>query len=582
MTRADSKSPSFIAATLAASRSASPSPNPPGQQPHVNAINKAAITTWRARQGSLGAHSEASSVTDLDLTDTSSIPPTTKLISMFEKGNEGDLDPVKKEQEPSPSAKRLGNKPKLRPITPPRSLSPVLKNDEFPLPPVSPSFKKSVERQRPTSLKTVASPRRLPEQKRQLGPISPRQVLGMKPPTPPPARSTRPTKPETLPILESPKVRRKEKPRTPPTKTVSRANTVLHSPQPQRPVSGEHILAAGPQVGIVKPPDVKPRRQSKPKPLRANLMEPVAKNDRPNSDPPRRLRRSSSTSSTDSFVSASSTRSPEPLTPPQLPRPQASTRSIIRPSLVPKQHSGPARSMNIISSQGLSSRVPSSQSIRQLPNRQPTPNIPFNQLTSAIMAGSLASARGTPSSLTSKTPPPRPPSRRQTPHMLTTLRKPVSKSDDEETRSKQHRKKPLSKKHAHHEGARRRWREEITARERKRYEGVWASNRGLFTRRNTLIPSQTGSTTAISAENQVANVVVRDIWSRSRLPSDELAEVWDLVDLHGNGVLGRTEFVVGMWLIDQRLRGRKIPAKVSDSVWGSAKGIRVLGPKGKR
>lgn len=159
--------------------------------------------------------------------------------------------------------------------------------------------------------------------------------------------------------------------------------------------------------------------------------------------------------------------------------------------------------------------------------------------------------------------------------MRQTLRRPASKSDDEEsTRASKHRKKPLSsgKKHAHHEGARRRWREEITARERKRYEGLWASNRGV------LVPSAEGP----HAGELVVNVVVRDIWSRSRLPIDELAEVWDLVDRHGTGMLDRAAFVVGMWLIDQRLRGRKIPRKVSDSVWGSAKGVKVLGPKGKR
>lgn len=80
----------------------------------------------------------------------------------------------------------------------------------------------------------------------------------------------------------------------------------------------------------------------------------------------------------------------------------------------------------------------------------------------------------------------------------------------------------------------------------------------------------------------VANVVVRDIWRRSRLPEDELSEVWDLVDREKRGMLGRAEFVVGMWLIDQRLRGRKIPTKVSDSVWGSANGVRVSAPKHRR
>ena len=106
----------------------------------------------------------------------------------------------------------------------------------------------------------------------------------------------------------------------------------------------------------------------------------------------------------------------------------------------------------------------------------------------------------------------------------------------------------------------------------------------------------------------VSGIVVRDIWARSRLPVDELAEVWDLVVDHrsrgggagGGGARGssdedrgggtrlrdraldRTEFVVGMWLVDQRLRGRKIPPKVSDSVWGSARGGGVVGVSVKR
>ena len=109
---------------------------------------------------------------------------------------------------------------------------------------------------------------------------------------------------------------------------------------------------------------------------------------------------------------------------------------------------------------------------------------------------------------------------------------------------------------------------------------MWASNRGL------LIPeaakaSPGASTASLSNEisGYVSNIVVRDIWRRSRLPDDELAEVWDLVDREGRGVLSKHEFVVGLWLIDQRLRGRKIPPKVSDSVWGSANGLRVKRPK---
>ncbi|RDA87243.1 hypothetical protein CP532_1361 [Ophiocordyceps camponoti-leonardi (nom. inval.)] len=69
------------------------------------------------------------------------------------------------------------------------------------------------------------------------------------------------------------------------------------------------------------------------------------------------------------------------------------------------------------------------------------------------------------------------------------------------------------------------------------------------------------------SEDYVANIVVRNIWRRSRLPDEELAEVWDLVDGSRRGVLSRVEFVVGMWLIDQRLGGRKLPHRVSDGLW---------------
>lgn len=136
-----------------------------------------------------------------------------------------------------------------------------------------------------------------------------------------------------------------------------------------------------------------------------------------------------------------------------------------------------------------------------------------------------------------------------------------------------------SKKHAHHEGDRRRWRDALTERQRRRYEAVWASNRGLHLEAyDDRTGSGGGGANAPDVEldsemhpsQRVANVVVRDIWSRSRLPRDELAEVWDLVDRAHNGSLSRREFVVGLWLIDQRLRGRKIPVKVRDSVWASA------------
>ncbi|KAI9821015.1 MAG: Increased rDNA silencing protein [Phylliscum demangeonii] len=153
--------------------------------------------------------------------------------------------------------------------------------------------------------------------------------------------------------------------------------------------------------------------------------------------------------------------------------------------------------------------------------------------------------------------------------MRQTMRKQPNsdEEDDDDAMSRRRRKTHLLKKHPnkHHEGARKRWRDVVTERERKRYEGVWAANKGV----------------PVSAV--VLNVVVRDIWSRSRLGNDVLEEVWDLVDRKVLGVLDREEFVVGMWLIDQRLKGRKLPVKVSASVWDSVRamsGVKI--PRNKR
>lgn len=164
------------------------------------------------------------------------------------------------------------------------------------------------------------------------------------------------------------------------------------------------------------------------------------------------------------------------------------------------------------------------------------------------------------------------------------MRKDPSSSSEEEEGEKYKRKGTrimgMGRKHPnkHHEGTRKRWRDQITERERKRYEGVWAANKGLF----ISSPSSPAGSRASSRSPQpyiaddpshdVLNLVVKELWTRSRLPEHVLEEVWDLVDSRGVGKLKRDEFVVGMWLIDQRLKGRKLPVKVSDSVWGSVRG----------
>lgn len=154
---------------------------------------------------------------------------------------------------------------------------------------------------------------------------------------------------------------------------------------------------------------------------------------------------------------------------------------------------------------------------------------------------------------------------------------PPSSSDDEiEFKGKGNRMLGMKvRKHPnkHHEGQRKRWRDQITERERKRYEGVWAANKGVLLPASAARSNSTGDDEDPSLD--VLNLVVREIWMRSRLPDHVLEEVWALVDGREVGRLTRIEFVVGLWLIDQRLKGRKLPTRVSDSVWTSARGLGI-------
>jgi hypothetical protein len=164
------------------------------------------------------------------------------------------------------------------------------------------------------------------------------------------------------------------------------------------------------------------------------------------------------------------------------------------------------------------------------------------------------------------------------------MRKDPSSSEDDDETEKYKRKGTrimgLGRKHPnkHHEGTRKRWRDQITERERKRYEGVWAANKGLLIPLSSSLAGPRASSRAPQSYPEedpspdVLNLVARDIWGRSRLPEHVLEEVWDLVDSRAVGMLKREEFVVGLWLIDQRLKGRKLPIKVSDDVWHSARG----------
>lgn len=154
--------------------------------------------------------------------------------------------------------------------------------------------------------------------------------------------------------------------------------------------------------------------------------------------------------------------------------------------------------------------------------------------------------------------------------------------------------------------------------ERKRYEGVWVSNKGRYmdhvvtrllgvdyTKQRASQDTEDISAKAarLSSKNVhdgdsdklhelqdadisqlIHGVVVKRIWQRSRLPAQTLEAIWNLVDFRNDGTLNKAEFLVGMWLVDQCLYGRKLPKKVDDVVWESLGhiGVTVVKRKHKR
>jgi len=322
------------------------------------------------------------------------------------------------------------------------------------------------------------------------------------------------------------------------------------SPKPVRaqPIRVEHNLTNSPKPNLPSPQNVGGGRTS-----RASSRGPK---------PPAEKMDIDSASSDDSFVSASDQ------------RPQSALAQKRRPTSVPA--SADARKIDalanaIVASSLASSRAASpAKSSRSLAPPVPSPrrgNNGFLSQQNTFDARTPSPAKG----------------------FRQTMRKPPKDEDEEDPNMLRRGRKNIMKKHPnkHHEGDRKRWRDSITERERKRYEAVWASNKGLHVYNDTTsFPPPPGSETQANAQttlnpsNSVSNIVVRDIWSRSRLGADVLSEVWELVDRTGTGMLSREEFVVGLWLIDQRLKGRKLPVRVGDSVWSSIASLGGVTVKG--
>ncbi|QDS76190.1 hypothetical protein FKW77_008179 [Venturia effusa] len=216
-----------------------------------------------------------------------------------------------------------------------------------------------------------------------------------------------------------------------------------------------------------------------------------------------------------------------------------------------------------------------------------SPHITGDSLANAMVGANLAIRHSPPRHTPlSKTPPPIPAPRRKKEHdhhlggvfhrprslsppkkqpmTAKTLRK--DKTGDSAIEIKHHMFRHPNK---HHEATRERWQDKVDEAALKRYEGVWASNRGIYIQDP-------------AATEEVAGIVVRDIWSRSGLPLQKLAQIWVLVGGGGTGSvsmgmglprasLTKEQFVVGMYFIDRVLKGRNLPQVVGESVWDSVR-----------
>ena len=458
MNGSEGRSPSFIAATLAASRSASLSPNVTGQG------QRASVGSGEGQRISRSPSRKKRSVEEeREEVDGSSIPPTNSLVGMFER-NAG----AQEKMEARPRTVQTGQVRRTE-----------VEEGQDVVGWRARALSSPTPRQRPSSQARSPPPR---------AKTPPKQVV------------TQPT-----PILDGESI-----PQLKP------------KPVP-RPKPGQRTDSMTTSTSVIAPMPIPPRKQHIQN--MSNTLSPTSAAERRPQPPPRR----------------------------------------ISPQKRPQQKSPSSSNLSLDSA-----------------------NFKINAMANAIVASSLASSRAASPAkqVTSQTAPPPPPSRRgqrnnkdhffhhkdssRTPSpakqngLRTTMRKPNREVEPDEGEKRRTKKHNIMKKHPnkHAEGDRKRWRDAITERERKRYEAVWASNKGLH-----VFPAFEGS------ESVVCNLVVKDIFARSRLHFDVLEEVYGLVDRRQQGWLEREEFVVGLWLIDQRLKGRKLPMRVSDHVWRSVGGL---------
>ncbi|EOA90291.1 Increased rDNA silencing protein [Exserohilum turcicum] len=521
-------------------------PKRPGQQP-------------QKRRDSLGSQSTASHAQRREPpnkpTDDTPIPPTNTLVKMFEQGQ--PMIPSRHSSPSPPLHVARSSPPPVRSPKPRRTFSlPPDPGDDVPL----------------QRKKTQTPPPVKPKPKPQIQ-LPPRYADGS-------GNKAYFNTPKKDP-MKSPAIKQKQvqlaaskPPKTPPPKPVELSG----SPSAQRRRISTSMESS-------RPPSTPSSFKSAKEEQEGEEEEEEEKKLKPTVPPPRR-------STSRKIEPAPPTQKLQPTTPIQIkPRADSQKPSSVSPmpNLSPHRPTSSART----ASPSVYHNNYQRESVKQI-----TQHMTGESLSSAIMGAALASHSRTvsPASRPISVEPLFPPRKqhhhhlpfhrspspqknsppRSTGKLRTTMRKEPSSSDDEDKADKYKKKgtrimgiKGRKHPNKHHEGTRKRWRDQITDRERKRYEGVWAANKGLH------IPSSLSAPLDDDPSADVLNIVVKEIWMRSRLPTLVLEEIWDLVDGRAIGRLTRYEFVVGLWLIDQRLKGRKLPVKVSDSVWRSARGVDI-------
>ncbi|ODV88834.1 hypothetical protein CANCADRAFT_15995, partial [Tortispora caseinolytica NRRL Y-17796] len=127
---------------------------------------------------------------------------------------------------------------------------------------------------------------------------------------------------------------------------------------------------------------------------------------------------------------------------------------------------------------------------------------------------------------------------------------------------------------------------QLSETDRKRMEGLWEANRDRYVLNDWRMSPLFGVDAVAIGVNVndkerlvdpfgnmevdvVHGLVIREIWRRSLLDDELLMQIWDLVDRNFKGYLCREEFVLGTWIVDQCLYGRKLPAKLGKNIWMS-------------